>query len=260
MTDRAKLTVLVPCFNEEKNIEACLESAQWADEILVVDSGSADKTLEIAGRYTSRALEHEYVNSATQKNWAIPQARYEWVLVLDCDERITHPLRNEILSILEEGGGGYDAFRIRRLNHFFGKRIRHCGWERDYVTRLFKRDKARYPDREVHADLLVNGRVGQLKGELLHYTYNSFDQYFQKFGRYTTWAAEDLHKKGKRPGPVNLFLRPIWRFFRMYVLRLGFVDGIEGLILCTLAAMSVFTKYAKLWEKYRREESDLRHS
>lgn len=251
--DRAKVTVLVPCCNEEENIEECLAGVRWADEIMVVDSGSADKTLEIARRFTDRILEHEYVNSAAQKNWAIPQASHKWVLVVDCDERVTPELRDEILEVLKQDGAGFDGFRIHRTNHFFGKRIKRCGWERDDVLRLFRRDKSRYLDREVHADVIVDGKTGRLKGKFLHYTYRSFDQYFKKFERYTTWASGDLYNRGSKAGVINLFFRPIWRFFRMYVVRLGFLDGIEGLILCTLAAFSVFTKYAKLRERIRKD-------
>lgn len=247
---RAKLTVLVPCRNEEEMLPAALESVRWADEIYVVDSFSTDRSVEIARAAGARVEEHEYVNSATQKNWAIPRATHEWVMVLDCDERVTPELAAEIQRVLERPA--HDGYRVRRRSFFLGREIRHCGWERDAVLRLFRRDRGRYLDREVHADVEVEGgNVGWLEGKLLHFTVRSLGQYFEKFGRYTTWAAGDLEKRGARAGFLSLFLRPAARFLKMYLLRLGFLDGLHGLVLCTLAAMSVFTKYAKLWERER---------
>ena len=245
-----KLTVIVPCRNEERMIRDCLESVKWADEIFVVDSGSTDRTLDIAREYTSRIVVHEYVNSAAQKNWAIPQATHEWVLVIDCDERATPELQNEIRALLEgePACAGYEVFR---KNTFFGKPVNHCGWERDKVLRLFLRDKCRYQDKHVHAEVIVDGKVGVLRGKLEHHTYRSFDQYLEKFGRYTTWSALDMKRQGKKATFWRIFSRPVFRFFKMYFLRQGFRDGTAGLVLCWLAAFSVFMKYAKLWVMQR---------
>ncbi len=240
------ITVLVPTFNEEDNIRDCLESVKWADDIFVVDSFSTDRTLEIAREYTDHVVQHEYVNSATQKNWAIPQVASEWVMVVDADERVTPELRARIRDILENGTE-YDGFYIRRMTTFFGKLIRHCGWHKDYLVRLWRRGKGRYEDLEVHADVIVDGKVGKINEYLTHNTYRSFDDYLEKFGRYTTWSANDLHKRGKRATVLNLTLRPLWRFIHMYIIRHGFMDGKHGLILCILAGFNVFMKYAKLW-------------
>lgn len=248
----ASLTVIVPTFNEEDNIRACLESVRWADDIFVVDSFSTDRTLEIAREFTSHIVQHEYVNSATQKNWAIPQAKSDWVMVVDADERVTPELRARIQDILANGTP-YDGFRIRRMTIFFGKLIRHCGWHHDYLTRLWRNGKGRYEDKSVHADVVVDGKVGTIHEHFLHNTYRSFDHYLEKFGRYTTWSANDLYKRGKRATWANLTFRPMWRFFRMFVLRHGFLDGKHGLILSGLAAYTVFMKYAKLWDMQRRE-------
>jgi len=253
MTERQKITIIVPTFNEERNIRDCLESVKWADEIFVVDSFSTDKTLDIAREYTSRIVQHEYVNSAAQKNWAIPQATHPWVMIVDSDERVTRNLSEEIREILGKDGDGYDGFYIYRLNHFLGKRIRHCGWDRDDVLRLFRRDLGRYQDREVHADVILKGRTRRLKYKLLHYTFSSFDQYLKKMCRYATWAAGDRAQKTKKVGWHHLTLRPAFRFFRQYILRLGFLDGKEGLILCILAAYSVFLKYSSLYERQKKE-------
>jgi glycosyltransferase involved in cell wall biosynthesis len=251
-----KVTVLCPCRNEEANLAACLDSVAWADEILVVDSGSTDGTLAIARRYTDRVLEHEYVNSATQKNWAIPQAAHGWVMVIDADERVTPELQAEIRALLAEEPP-LDGYRIPRRNFFFGTRIHHCGWDADAPLRLFRRDLSRYEEKHVHADVVVeSGRVGRLAGELEHHTYRSFDQYLEKFGRYTTWSALDLKARGRRATAWSLTVRPVFRFFRQYVLRQGFRDGKAGFVLCVLAAFSVFMKYAKLWIMERVERGE----
>jgi hypothetical protein len=178
------------------------------------------------------------------------------VLIVDADERVTPELRDEILELLARDGRGdpavRDGYRIRRLNHFLGWRVRYCGWQNDACLRLFRRDKGRYQAREVHADVAVAGGVGRLRAPLLHYTFADFDQYMRKFDRYTTWAAGD---RDRATGPVrwhHLALRPLGRFLKQYILKRGFLDGKVGLILCALAAFSVFMKYAKLYERRLR--------
>ena len=251
---RQKITVLIPAFNEEHNIRDCIESVAWADEILVVDSYSADRTLEIAREYTDRIIQHEYINSAAQKNWAIPQARHAWVMIVDADERVTPQLRDEILATLENPGA-YAGFRMYRQNHFMGKPINYCGWQHDDVLRLFLRDKGRYQEREVHADVIVDGKVGALHNKLPHFTFRSFEQYMQKFDRYTDWAAHDRARTTSKVRWYHLTLRPLWRFFRQYILYRGFLDGTAGLIICSLAAYSVFMKYARLWTMQQKNKS-----
>ncbi|MCX7019734.1 MAG: glycosyltransferase family 2 protein [bacterium] len=251
---RQRLTILIPAFNEERNIREVMACAQWADETLVVDSFSTDATPRIAAGMGARVLQHEYVNSAAQKNWAIPQASCEWVMVLDADERITNALRSEIQEFLENPGATA-GLRIFRENYFMGQRVRYCGWQDDSVLRVFPRHRGRYPDREVHADVIVDGPVRILKNKLLHYTFDNFEQYMRKFDRYTTWAAGDRARAASRVGFTQLSLRPAWRFFRQYVLRGGFLDGRAGLVICSLAAYSVFMKYAKLWERQQNRDS-----
>jgi glycosyltransferase involved in cell wall biosynthesis len=256
-TSRAKITALLPTCNEQANIEACIASVAWADEIFVVDSFSKDSTPELARAAGARVVQHEYVNSATQKNWAIPQCTHEWVLVVDSDERITPALRDEILAVLATASATpaavQDGYRITRLNHFMGRRVRFCGWQDDSCLRLFRRDKGLYQDREVHADVIIQGgRVGSLRHKMLHYTFTSFEQYMRKFDRYTTWAAGDRGRRTSRVHWWHLTLRPLGRFFKQYILKLGVLDGITGLIICLLAAFSVFLKYAKLWERQQK--------
>jgi glycosyltransferase involved in cell wall biosynthesis len=252
-TSRSPLTVLIPCGDEEKNIEACLRSVTWADEILVVmDAAGRDGSEEICRRYTDRILRHEYVNSAAQKNWSLPHASHPWVLVVDADERVTPALRDRIRDLLARDGDGCSGFRVQRRSFFLGRQIRFCGWGRDALVRLFRRDAGRYADLAVHADVQVDGRVGDIREHFLHDTTPDLNGYFAKSDRYTTWSAQDLFRRGRRAGVLNLFFRPLYRFFRMYVLQLGFLEGKRGLILCGLAAMSVFTKYAKLYDMRRR--------
>lgn len=250
---RSKITALIPAGNEERNIIECLNSVAWADEVFVVDSFSKDRTPEMARAAGARVVQHEYVNSATQKNWAIPQCSHEWVLIVDCDERVTPELQREIIALLEADGRGdakiKDGYRIGRLNHFMGRRVQYCGWQNDTCLRLFRRDRGRYQDRQVHADIIIeSGNIGRLKSKLIHYTFTSFAQYMRKFDQYTTWAAGDRAKRTKKVQWHHLTLRPAGRFLKQYILKLGVLDGQVGLVVCTLAAFSVFLKYAKLME------------
>jgi glycosyltransferase involved in cell wall biosynthesis len=246
---REPLSVLVPAKNEIRNLRDCLQSVRWADEVVVVDSGSTDGTLDAARAAADRVLEHEYVNSATQKNWALPQLTHRWALVVDADERVTPALRAEIEAVLCDPAR-LDGYWIRRSNHFLGKPIRSAGWQRDKVLRLFDRTRGAYEPLHVHAEVVVSsGRVGFLREPLLHHTYRDLDQYFEKFDRYTRWSADDLRERGVRASAARLLLRPPLRFLRMYVLEGGFREGRHGIVLCGLAAFSVFMKYARRWEQ-----------
>ena len=245
---REPLSVLVPTRDEIANIGACLESVRWADEVVVVDSGSTDGTLEAARAVADRVLEHEYVNSAAQKNWALPQLTHRWSLIVDADERVTPALRAEIESVLEDGAR-LDGYWIRRSNHFLGAPIRSAGWQRDKVLRLFDRTQGAYEPLHVHAEVVVStGRVGMLREPLVHHTYRDLDQYFEKFQRYTKWSAEDLRDRGIRASAARLLLRPPLRFLRMFLLEGGVREGRRGIVLCGLAAFSVVMKYARRWE------------
>jgi glycosyltransferase involved in cell wall biosynthesis len=243
-----KLTSIIPCKNEEANIRLCIESVlDISDEIIVADSGSKDRTMEIAREYHCRIIEREYVYSADFKNWAIPQAKNEWVLIVDADERVTSELAEEIKQELQ-GEPRYDGYIIFRRNFLFGHVVKRSGWGTDNVLRLFKRDFSRYKDMRVHSEIVVEtGRVGKLKGKLEHFSYWNFGQIIKKHERYATWAAEDLRDKGVKSGFVHMTFLPMWRFFRQYVIQRGFLDGIPGLIVCTISMYYVFLKYAKLW-------------
>ena len=250
-----KLTIIVPTYNCERTLRRCLQSARWADELLVVDSFSTDGTLEIARALADRVVQHEYVNSAAQKNWIIPQAAHPWAMILDSDEYISDALRQEIQQALSSPGS-FDAFRLRRRSYFFGRLIRFCGWQNDRMVRLFRRDKGRYEPFHVHADVVVPGPIGRIDACLLHDPYEDFSDYLDTLDRYTTWAAKDLFDRGRRAHWYTFALRPAFSFFRDYVLRGGFLDGVQGLLLCNLSAFYVLVKYAKLWRLQRLEPAE----
>jgi glycosyltransferase involved in cell wall biosynthesis len=245
---RRRLTALVPTLNEEEMIRGCLESVRFADEILVVDSFSTDRTQAIARELGARVIQRRFTYPADQKNWAIPQARHEWILLLDADERATPALCDEVGRLLRDDPPA-DGFWIRRVNYFLGRPIRRCGWGSDRVIRLFRRDVSRYQDRRVHEEIDLPGPLPVLRHPLEHHTFRSFGQYFRKLDLYSAWGAEQMALKGRRAGAIGVLLRPIGRFVRMYVLRLGFLEGGRGLVLSMLGAFSVYLKYARLWER-----------
>ena len=247
---REKISVIVPTFNEEENIKDCLESVTWADEILVADSFSTDKTLEIARGYTDRIIQREYINSASQKNWAIPQTEHRWVMVVDSDERVTPELRDEILEHLIRGPAK-SGYVIKRVNHFMGRRINHGGWGRDRVLRFWDKTKGNYQEKEVHAEVDVDGPVGELRHPLMHMTFRSWDSYLEKIDRYTSWSADEYLKQGRRANALDLITRPAARFFKRYLLQLGFLDGVPGLMITGIDTWVVFVKYARIWERGR---------
>ncbi len=252
-SSREPLSALVTTKNEERTIRACLESLRWADEVVVVDSGSADGTLAIARSIADRVLEHEYESPAAQKNWALPQLTHSWTLILDADERVTPELRREIESVLANPSRR-DGYWIHRENYFYGRPIRSAGWQRDKVLRLFDRRKGAYRPVLVHEEIKLEGSAARLAAKLVHEPYRDLDQYFEKWDRYARWSAEDMRRRGVRASGLRLLLRPWLRFLRMYALEGGFREGRRGLVLCWLAAFSVFTKYARRWESEMREE------
>jgi len=246
-----RITAIIPTFNEEVNIKEAIESVLWCDEIIVVDSFSRDRTVEIVKSFPEvRLLMHEYEHSAAQKNWTIPQATHQWVFLLDADERPTPELVEEIKAVVKNGTN-YSGFWIYRRNHFMGKRINYSGWQSDKVIRLFKRDECRYQNKHVHAEIESKGQIGVLKQKLIHYTYKDLDSYLRKADRYTTWGALDrvqkFEKRGHKVGLPYLFLRPVGRFFRHYLLRLGILDGTHGFVIAALAATNVFIRALKIW-------------
>jgi hypothetical protein len=242
----AKLSVTIITKNEADNIRACMESVAWADEVIVVDSGSSDDTVNICKELGARVhTTSDWPGFGVQKNRALSHATNEWVLSLDADERVTPGLRSEIESALNDPHG-HDAFRLPRLSSFCGRYMRHSGWYPDYVTRLFRRGAARFSDDLVHERLIVNGSVGKLRQSLLHETFNDLDELLTKINRYSTAGAQMLSEKGKSATLKKAVSHAVWAFFRTYILRAGFLDGREGFMLAVSTAESAYYRYAKL--------------
>jgi glycosyltransferase involved in cell wall biosynthesis len=244
----ATLTVVTLTFNEERNIASCLEGVRWADQVLVVDSGSTDRTVDIAQGLASEVLQIEWKGYGQARNVALQKATCDWILWLDADERVTPELADEIRAVLREDDRSVAGYDLARRAYFLGKWIRHCGWYPGRIVRLFRRGTARFSETLVHEQLVLQGATRPLQHDLLHFTDSDLDQYFWKFNRYTTFAAQDLHAAGRRAGPADLLLRPPFMFLKMYLFKLGFLDGVHGFILCVVSSAYVFVKYAKLWD------------
>ena len=248
-----KLSVTLITLNEEANIRQALESARWADEIVVVDAFSTDRTVAICREYTDRVFQHPWSGFAAQKNLALREARGEWVFSLDADERIPPSLAEEIRRVVADDGP-CDGYFVPRKNYFAGRWIRHGGWYPDHTLRLFRRSKGRFLPRAVHEAVQIqDGRVGYLRHALEHYTYASVSDYLTRMDRYSTLAAQEMACQGRRARIADLVLRPPAVFLKAYVLRGGFLDGLDGLVLAGLGAAYAFAKYAKLREIQARD-------
>jgi glycosyltransferase involved in cell wall biosynthesis len=247
------LTVTVITHNEAAGIADALESVRWADEIVVVDSGSTDETVSIARQYTSRVQTCAWLGYGAQKNFAAEQASNDWILSIDADERVTPPLAAEIAALMRNGPAA-NAYRIPRVSHYLGRWIRSTDWYPDYHLRLYDRRSARWSTRRVHESVQADGRVDRLSGELLHYPYRDISEHLSKIDRYTTLAAEEWAAEGRRATALQAFIYPRLAFFRNYVLRRGFRDGRTGLLVSMLNSYYVFLKYAKLIELQSRRD------
>jgi glycosyltransferase involved in cell wall biosynthesis len=245
------LSVIIITRNEEGNILECLNSVRWADEIIVLDSGSTDRTVERAKTVTPHVFQQPWEGFGKTKARALERATKEWVLSIDADERVPEALAKEIQHVVRQGKNSLSGYTVARRAFFLGKWIRHAGWYPGRVVRLFRRASASFTDTPVHESIHVNGRIGELQNDLLHYTDPNLVHYLEKLNRYTSLAVDELVRSGERFSLTKLLLHPAWTFFRMYILRRGFLDGMHGLILCALSACYVFTKYAKLWERTR---------
>lgn len=243
---KSPITIIITCNNEAHNMKALLESAQWAAEIMVIDSFSTDQTLSIARQYDTTIFQRTYSGPADQKNWAIPQAKYEWVLILDADERVTPELKTEIQTIIKKESQ-QDAYWIRRKNYFMGQHIRYSGWGNDAVIRLIQRDKCHYNKKQVHEEIdTTNIQVGQLNTYLTHNTFRDIDHYLAKVQRYAKWSAKDYLIKTPRVTWFHLYGKPAFRFFKHFFLQKGFLDGKVGFIISSIMAWSVFLRYVHL--------------
>ncbi len=246
--ERSRISAVITTYNEEHNVADCIESLLWCDEIVLVDSFSTDNTAEIARSYEKvRFLQRRYFGSASQKNWAMDQARFDWILILDADERCTPDLQAEIAAMLEAGPKA-EAYIIKRRVYLMDRVIRYSGWQHDRVVRLVKRGAGRYPNKRVHADMETKKPPVLLKNPMLHFMIESFEQYLPRIVKYGFWGAAQGWKTGRRSGAVEVFGRTLWRFVRMYFFQLGFLDGMPGLVFCMLQAFGTYLKWGILWE------------
>jgi glycosyltransferase involved in cell wall biosynthesis len=243
---RAPISCTIICYDEEENIRAALESVKWCDEIVVVDSFSHDRTVAICREYTERIHQRPWPGFVEQKAFALEQARFPWVLNLDADERVSPELRRELEQVLRAPEA--DGYYVPRLVYYLGRWWRRGGWYPDYRLRLFRRDRVVWGGVDPHEKVILHGRSARLHGPLLHYTYRDISDHVATINAFTGVAAREFLLRGRTSGIGDLLLRPLWRFVRFYVLRLGFTQGLAGLFVAQSAAFYVFTKYAKLWE------------
>jgi (heptosyl)LPS beta-1,4-glucosyltransferase len=246
-----KLTVTVITYNEAEHIAAALDSVAWADEIIVIDSGSTDGTIEIARQKATQVIVRDWPGYSAQKNFAADQAAHDWVLSLDADERVTPSLAEEIRALLQRGPD-VKGYRIKRVSRYLGRWIRTTDWYPDYQLRLYHRRAGRWNGLRIHESFrLADGHPMLLSNEIEHYAYRNISHHLKKIDAYTTLIAEQLHEEGRRTSLLTMALHGKFAFFRNYVLRRGFMDGVPGLIVSVLNSYYVFLKLAKLWERQR---------
>lgn len=246
---RLPLSVTIVAKNEEKNIERCLRSLQWADEIVVVDSGSTDRTKEICREFGCRVIESKWLGYGKTKRFAVEQASYDWILSIDADEEVTPELKEKIEKILIEPEA--DGYRIKRKSFYLEKLIKHSGWDRDYPLRLFNKKKGNFNEKSVHESVKIEGSTSKIDEPILHYTYPSLFSHVQKMNEYTQLAAEMAASENRTSSLIAAITRGAIKFIKMYVLQKGFLDGKVGFLLALHSAYGVFLKYCKIWEKTR---------
>lgn len=248
-----KVSVTIITLNEAEHIAAAIDSARWADEIVVVDSGSRDQTVEIARARGALVLCREWSGYVDQKNYAAERASNDWIFSLDADERIPPALAAEVRALLASEPP-LRAYRLPRVAYHLGRWVRTTDFYPDYQTRLYDRRAARWRGKHVHESVAVDGPVGQLHSELEHYSFRNLRDQLERINHYTTLAARQMHESGRRSGPIHLLVHPPAAFLRNYLLRRGILDGTAGLTISLMNAYSVFLKFAKLWEMQRSQK------
>jgi glycosyltransferase involved in cell wall biosynthesis len=239
-----KITATIITLNEERNIARAIESLRCCDEILIIDSGSIDRTVELAQNLGVQVIEAGWLGYAAQKNWAAEQAAHDWILSLDADEALSEALEAEIWN-LKKSGPRYDAYTMPRLARYLGRWILHSGWYPDRKIRLYHRAKAKWVGEFVHESVQVHGRLGHLDSNILHFTCDSLSEHLRTLDRYTTLAAQEIAARRVKVPLYRVFLDPPWTFLKSYFLQRGFLDGHEGLIIAYMAAFYTFLKYSK---------------
>jgi glycosyltransferase involved in cell wall biosynthesis len=245
------LSVIIITKNEASHIGRCLESVSWADEIIVLDSGSEDETVSICRQYTDKVYETDWPGFGAQKQRALDKANGDWVFSIDADEIVTPELRAEIEKALQQEQ--FQGYEIPRLSSYCGRQMRHGGWWPDYVLRLFRRDCGRFTDSVVHERILVQGQIGQLIAPLLHEAFVNLDEVLHKVNCYSSLGAEMLYQKGTRSSISKAIFKALWTFMRTYFLKLAIMDGRQGLMLSISNAEGTYYKYAKLLELQSRQ-------
>ncbi|MBV8810264.1 MAG: glycosyltransferase family 2 protein [Acidobacteriaceae bacterium] len=239
-----KISATIITFNEERNISRVIESLRCCDEILVLDSGSNDRTVEIASNLGARVVEASWHGYATQKNMAMELAANDWIFSIDADESLSEALEAEIWQI-KKAGPKFDGYTVPRLAQYMGRWIMHSGWYPDRKIRLFNKQRATWVGEFVHETVKITGSIGHLNSNLLHFTCDSLSQHVRTMDSYTTLAAQEIAAREKNVPLSKLLFDPPWTFFQTYVLKLGFLDGVEGLTIAYMAAFYNYVKYAK---------------
>jgi len=244
----AKISAIVITYNEAANITECLGSLKWCDEILVIDSASSDNTCELAREFTNNITITGNVPYGEKRNIGIDKAAFDWILWIDADERISPELKAEITNLISGQNAEFDAYLVNRKSFFINKFIKHSGWYPDFTLRLFKKSAGiKFNSLLVHEKAVYEGSTGRLKHDILHYTDRDFEHYVNKLNKYTSLSAQELKAKGRKASFFDIIFRPAFAFFKMYFLKLGVLDGYMGLVLSTLSAVHVITKYSKLY-------------
>lgn len=242
------ISACVTTFNEEHNMHRCLKSLAWCEEIVVLDSFSTDRTVEICREYTDKVDQHAWQGYIGQKNLIRKMATRDWLLFVDADEEISPELRDEIIREFGRGPGDTCGYEFPRMVNYMGRWIRHGEWYPDVKLRLFRKDRGRSGGQEPHDQVFVNGPVQRLRGHLYHYTYDDLHDHVETMNRFSTITAREKYKEGQRFAWIDFVFRPPIRFVRGFFLKRGFLDGTRGFLIALISAVGVYVKYAKLWE------------
>lgn len=252
MKAKKSISALIIAKNEEKNIEDCLKSVDWADEIILVDSKSTDKTIEIAKRYTDKIIEHDWQGYAFARDLSLKNANGEWIISLDADERVSAELKDEIQNLLQQENLK-NGYLIPRRNYFLDKVIKTCFWYPDHQMRFFRKDSASVSQREVHEGFVVKGEHGVLKNDLIHFTHQDLHSTFDKINKYSSLEVKEI-ENAKHVKKIDLVIHPIAAFLNHYISRKGYKDGIHGMMVSIIHAMTNMMRYMKLWEKQNADK------
>ena len=254
-----RISTVIITFNEQRNLARCLESVKdIADEIIIVDSSSTDNTKAIANSYNARVIEHKFLGYGVQKNFATQQATNDWILSLDADEALSPELIKSIIEIKK--GPGHPVYEMARITNYCGKWIKYCGWYPDRQTRLYNRNKGRWEEKKVHEFWRLNDEkeaIGLLKGDILHYSFNTINEHLNKIEKYSELAARESVENGKSATLMKIFFSPKWHFINEFIIQLGFLDGFYGYTICRLSVYATFLKYSKIRLYYRQQKKQL---